>query len=233
MKKARRASKLKAVSPKPRLRTLSKTTSKAKNVKPKTSSKPRSNGAARRIAPSITDRNTSIIVEPLSVLQPEIPSEQVINDLPFSYNQTKLVLMVRDPFWAYAYWDFSADSWNWIVVFRERDHGAKPKLRIHNIDRGTYEDRDVFLDAKNWYLELGLPNTSFMVELGLLDSQGRFHVIAKSNRIQTPRNGPSDKIDTGEWDLSEFEYAEIYRLSGGGKTGSSSGSDTFSSFRRR
>jgi hypothetical protein len=110
MKKARRASKTKAASSKSRPRTASK----VKTAKPaKRVSKPRAlSRTPNRIAGTLTNRNQTIVIEPLSVLHPDIPSDQVINDLPFSYNETKLVLMVRDPLWAYAYWDFSADSWN-------------------------------------------------------------------------------------------------------------------------
>lgn len=226
MKKARRAAKPKAAFSKSRRGRASKLKVTERKKIPRSRS---ARGAARNTQ-RVTSRNQPMVVEPLSILRPETPREEVINDLPFSYNETKLILMPRDPFWAYAYWDFSADTWNWILVFRERDHGTKPKLRIHNVDKGTFEDRDIFLDARNWYLELGFPNTSYEVELGLLDSQGKFHLIAKSNRIRTPRNGPSGNRDH-EWNLSEAEFAEIYRLSGGGKTGQ--GSEIFSSFRRR
>ena len=178
----------------------------------------------------LRDKEIMAAIEPLSILQTETPVAPILNDLPFSYNKTKLTLMVRDPYWAYAYWDFSADTWNWIVIFRERDHGAKPKLRLHNLDSGECRDLDIFLDARNWYLELGVPCTAFEAELGLLDSSGKFHLIVRSNRVRTPRNGPSDKIDA-EWNLNDFEFAEIYRLSGGGKTGH--GSEIFSSPKRR
>ena len=158
------------------------------------------------------------------------PSNEIINDLPFSYNQTKLVALVRDPFWAYVYWDFSAETWSWLVEFREKDHAAKAKLRVHNLDSKSYYDVDAYLEAKNWYIHLGLPNTSFEIELGLLDSRGRFHGIAKSGRIKTPRNSPSEVIDP-EWSAPQSELDEIYRLSGGGKTGH--GSEIFSPVKLR
>lgn len=158
--------------------------------------------------------------------EPPLPE---IQELPYSYNETKIVLLVRDPYWAYTYWDFSGETWSWIQNFRERDHASKPILRIHNKNAATFQDIEICLDARNWYLELGIPNAEYEVELGLKDSFGNFHAIARSNRVQTPRNGPSERIDK-EWELSAFEFSELYRLSGGGK--SSYGSDFLSSFRR-
>lgn len=141
------------------------------------------------------------------------------HDLPFSYNKTELVLLVRDPEWAYAYWDFSSETWNWIQSLFKSKPGAVPKLRVHNLSAGNYFDIDIHLEGKNWYICLGLDNTEFQAELGLLDHDGRFHVIAKSNKIKTPRSKPSEIIDPN-WIPEHFD--ELYRLSGGGRFGVSS-----------
>lgn len=156
-----------------------------------------------------------------------VPVEEHLGDLPFSYDKTHLVLMVRDPLWAYGYWDFSAETWNWIQRFFQAEKNLRSVLRVHNLDHGIYYDLSVDLHAKSWYLELGLPDTTFEVELGLLDASGHFHLIARSNRIRTPRNTPSDVIDP-LWSSESFD--EMYRLSGGGKTGH--GSEIFSQSRR-
>ena len=125
------------------------------------------------------------------------------SDLPFSYNQTKLELLVRDPEWVYSYWDFSGETWRWVMKLLEEDPVSRAKLRIHNLSHQSFYDLDVYLEAKNWYVNLGFPDASFEAELGLLDSKGRFYSIVKSNRIRTPRNGPSAVIDPN-WDPSEF-----------------------------
>lgn len=138
------------------------------------------------------------------------------SDLPYSYNVTKLALLVRDPFWAYAYWDFSAITWTWIQEFFKKDRRAKAVLRIYNLTAKSFYDLPIQFEAQNWYLDLGHPDTEFEAELGLLDRAGRFHLISKSNRIKTPRNGPSSVIDP-LWNAHDFK--ELYRLSGGGKTG--------------
>lgn len=150
------------------------------------------------------------------------------HDLPFSYGKTQLVLLVRDPEWAYAYWDFSASTWGWIQDFYRRDPGLAVKLRVHRLG-GDFFDLDVHLEAKNWYVRLGSDNQEFEAELGMVDSRGRFHAIVRSNRVKTPRGRPSDKVDPA-WDPRPFE-AEIYRLSGGGQTGK--GSEVFSQLAKK
>ncbi len=158
---------------------------------------------------------------------PAQPSPSFPTALPFSYNETKLTLLVRDPYWAYGYWDFSGETWNGIENLRRDEPNCRCLLRVHDMDRGGHSDIEADLLVKNRYLHLGLPDTNFEVELGLLDPNGKFHVIARSNRIRTPRDGPSKIVDP-EWDSAGFD--EIYRLSGGGKTGH--GSELFSRIRK-
>ena len=137
-------------------------------------------------------------------------------DLPFSYNQTKLELLVRDPEWAYAYWDFSGETWRWMMRLFDEDPASRAQLRIHSLNHQASYDLDVQLEMKNWYVNLGLPDTEFEAELGLMDSKGRFYSIVRSNRVRAPRNGISKVVDP-RWDPAEF--AEITQLSGGQGTG--------------
>lgn len=139
-------------------------------------------------------------------------SSELSSDLPSSYNQTRLTFLARDPVCGYLYWDFSEDTWNWIQGLIRGNSGMKAKLRIHNMNTASFFDIDVSLHAKNWYVHLNLPDTEFEAELGLMGSDGTFHLIVRSNRIRTPRNRPSDVIDP-EWAPDNFE--ELYKLSGG------------------
>ena len=150
--------------------------------------------------------------------------------LPFSYNRTLIVLLPRDPEWAYTYWDFSAETWNWIQSFLSHDKKAFSVLRIHNLDQNRHYDLQIDLEAKSWYLELGAPDHSFEVELGIIDADGKFHTIVRSNRIRTPRKDPSGKIDPA-WVSEDFD--EMLRLSGGPGSGLSSASFFSSSVRKK
>lgn len=147
-----------------------------------------------------------------------------LSDLPFSYGDTKLVLLARDPYWAYSYWDFSAETWNWVQKKLAEDSSLKPMMRIHDLDAKKTYDLLVSLEARNWYLHLGTPDHRYFAELGIGDGHARFYLIARSNEVRTPRDSPSEVIDT-EWNDRDFD--EIYRLSGGGKPGLSSPGSIF------
>lgn len=149
-------------------------------------------------------------------------------ELPSSYDQTKIVLMARDPYWAFVYWDLSTSTIQKVTgLMREHYGKMRPILRVYDITDIDFNgknghwnfDIDVILDAKNWYIHVGIPNRSYIVDLGLLDAQNNFYLIARSNVMKTPRDGPSDVIDE-EWMAVDFE--EIYALSGGFGVGLSS-----------
>ncbi len=149
-------------------------------------------------------------------------------ELPFSYNVTKLVLMVRDPYCVFCYWDFSGETWNWIqMLFREHGSNLRPVLRVYDVTDILFNGRnahlsydiDISLETKNWYVHLA-PDRDWIFDLALVDRTGKFYLIARGNRVKTPRDGPSDVIDE-EWMISDFD--EIYALSGGFGFGLSSG----------
>ena len=140
----------------------------------------------------------------------------VLNELPFSYNETKLVLLVRDPYWAFSYWDFSGETWNWIQKKFSEESNLKPMMRIYDLDAKRSYHLLISLETKNWYLHLGTPDHRYVAELGLGDGNTRFYRIARSNEVRTPRDSPSEEIDP-EWNARDFE--EIYRLSGSGNGG--------------
>ena len=164
---------------------------------------------------------------PQAPTHPEVVSpreEAVISELPFSYGETKLVLMVRDPYWAYSYWDFSGETWAWCQKKLSEDSSLKPMMRIHDLDVKRCYDLLISLEAKNWYLHLGTPDHRYAAELGLGDGKSRFYLIVRSNEVRTPRDSPSYVIDPN-WKDRDFD--EIYRLSGGGKPGLSSPGSIF------
>lgn len=163
-----------------------------------------------------------------TVTYPQTAEVASYEELPFSYNETKIILMVRDPYWAFAYWDMSEATASKVGSLLKEHYGSiKAILRIYDVTDLDFNgknahrtfDVDVFLEARNWYLNLGIANRSYVVDLGLLDAQGNFYLITRSNVVKTPPDGPSDVIDE-EWMAIDFE--EIYALSGGFGVGLSS-----------
>ncbi len=159
----------------------------------------------------------------------QTPHPQNTSGLPFSYNVTKLVLMARDPHWVFCYWDFSAETWKWIQeIYRSHPGSVHAILRIYEVsdvkfnglNANHFFDMDVSLETKNWYVHVNGANREWIFDLALVDAAGKFYLVARSNRVKTPRDRPSDVVDE-DWMIEGFD--EIYALSGGFGRGLSSG----------
>ena len=132
---------------------------------------------------------------------PDIPKRQGYYDLPWSYGETELVLMPVDPCLIYAYWDFSPDDWKDI-----QDKGERIVLRIYDVTmirfNGTnahhFFDIPVTLESQNWYIRIWSAEKSLLADIGWSLSDGSFHLISRSNVIQTPRAGVS-AFDETRW----------------------------------
>ena len=156
---------------------------------------------------------------------------------PDAYGHTRIVLMVRDPFWMYTYWEIAPDT---IDSFRnqigaDRFHAVSVVLRVKNVTDTSPDtphhtfDVDVPNGATNWYLNVPNDCATYVVELGYKTPDNEFFLVSRSNSIGVPRAGVSPVIDdkfTGEGGigaLSAEEYDQIYALSGGFSIGLSSG----------
>ncbi len=155
--------------------------------------------------------------------------EKLAWDLPYGYDTTKFVAIVRDPYWVYMYWDFSHSTIGNIAKEYEKKGGnLNPVIRTYDITDIEFDgtksnkkwDTRIHLDARNWYLCVGEPNRTYIFDLGLVDKDGNFYLIVRSNIITTPLDGPSNIIDE-KWMSADFD--EIYAASGGYNIGLSSG----------
>lgn len=135
----------------------------------------------------------------------------------------RLVVMVRDPFWLHAYWELSRSSVQRAEVALAHDwHTAKPILRLFEIaDSGSQSAAETLLreitvhgGTNNWYLDVAEPPKSYRVDIGYKTASGKFHVLARSNMVTTPRAGAADVHDDNWADVAE-NAERIYALSGG------------------
>lgn len=156
------------------------------------------------------------------------PSENIQHyetprELPHHYGDNQIYLLIRDPYWIYAYWEIQRDhqernlaqlGGNWEAVVSV--------LRVYDITESkpppSYFDVVLKNMATSWYLNVQ-PNRSYYVEIGLLHRDGRFICLARSNEVTMPRAGMSDIIDE-QWMSIDFD--KMYSLSGGFQVGKSS-----------
>ncbi len=145
------------------------------------------------------------------------PSSQ---ELPQGYNEDKIVVMVRDPYWIFTYWEVTPAriekekawfGWNSKLCVRIYDITG---IQFDGKNAIGYFDQEVFERMGNWYFDLGRPTHSFCADLGLLTPEGRFLTLARSKYITMPRDGVSDVLDE-EWMLLEEDFWKLYGFPGG------------------
>ncbi|HHU52100.1 MAG TPA: DUF4912 domain-containing protein [Firmicutes bacterium] len=153
-------------------------------------------------------------------------TDEEVLEIPFSYNQTLVTLMVRDPYWLYSYWDFSGKTVNELSQVFGGWERVPLCLRVYNLSadgekRSSYFDISLNHQVKNWYINVNQPNCNFQVDLGYFTPSGHFQTLARSNIVTTPRDTISDVVDE-EWMVVEEDYRRLYRLAVGAGIGQSS-----------
>ncbi|MBI5198276.1 MAG: DUF4912 domain-containing protein [Nitrospirae bacterium] len=160
--------------------------------------------------------------------EPQVSAREFQKEsLPEGYDGDYVRLMARDPYWAHAYWEVTLSALDRVRKLL-KDPDARLTLRLYDATEAretgpaiSLFDIEVFQRTGNWYIELGRPDRSFFVEIGLKTKDGKFHAISRSNIISTPRDRISDLTDL-EWRVSEEEFQRLFALSGGRGIGISS-----------
>jgi len=122
--------------------------------------------------------------------------------LPDGYGETRIVLLPVDPYLVHVYWELSGGEKMRVRRLLEDDPSRfKAVLRFHDVTglqvggfhRAGSFDVDVRMEPGNWYVRLLSPEKTYIVDLGLRGSDGRFHPIVRSNRAGTPRAWPCEE----------------------------------------
>lgn len=150
---------------------------------------------------------------------------------PCGYGDNKIVIMARDPWWVYAYWEITDQREAEVKrqISKQNLTAIKSILRIYDVtdidfngkNANSYFDIKLSGLAKNWYVNTGIPNRAYCVDIGILTKEGKFFTLARSNVVRTPRYGMSDVFDE-EWMCAEEDYWRMFGLSGGFGIGRSS-----------
>lgn len=109
------------------------------------------------------------------------------------YNETMIRALVRDPSWAFAYWDLSDAE---RVALASDDVVSPLYLRVVELDPAggdaklEHFDIPVSLDDLQWYINLPHPAMRFRIDLCSRKSgagASRSRVLARSNVVASPR----------------------------------------------
>jgi hypothetical protein len=149
-------------------------------------------------------------------------------DLPHGYDENKIILQVRDPWWIHSYWEVTSQTKNKLSEsLGGQYHEASWALRVYDVsfvsfngnNAHSFSDILINQEANNWYINVS-GGRSFCVDLGLKLRDGRFITIIRSNTVTTPLDGPSWITDE-EWLIPDDLFQRLYGLSFG--VGSSPG----------
>ncbi|MEM9923925.1 MAG: DUF4912 domain-containing protein [Cyanobacteria bacterium P01_D01_bin.50] len=125
--------------------------------------------------------------------------DEGLADLPSGYGESRIVLMSRDPQWAYAYWDISNEHKEDL----RRQGGQQLALRIYDVtdinldNQSAHSLQEYPCDelAREWYLPIPVSDRDYVIDIGYRCADGRWLTLARSARVHIPPVYPSDWIE--------------------------------------
>ncbi|NQT32318.1 MAG: DUF4912 domain-containing protein [Candidatus Omnitrophica bacterium] len=131
-------------------------------------------------------------------------------NIPYGYGDNKVVLMARDPWTIFSYWETSQDVEDNVrkEISQKGLIPSKSILRVyHPQDGDSSENPTIAFDfelvgrVNSWYIHVDDAGQKWTAEVGILCQTGEFYPIARSNTVSTPDNHISDVCDEGWEDL--------------------------------
>jgi len=155
----------------------------------------------RNLDKNMTDAKEIVEATKFDLGEEEVPHTIAIaeRDIPEGYGESRIVLLPRDPLWAYVYWDIP----NSEKEEKRLQGGQQLALRL-------YDSTDLNLDyqyphsiqeypcdelAREWYLPVPVSDRSYTVEIGYRCTDGRWLVLSRSVPVNIPPAYPSDWIE--------------------------------------
>jgi hypothetical protein len=125
-------------------------------------------------------------------------------ELPDDYNETRVVLLVRDPAWAFAYWEIGQGTLD--ELGEDEIDSLDLLLRVSGSEDRRLtnpEQFDIPVQASdlNWYINLPRPETYYRIDLIARGEEGD-SLLASSNTILVPpgalSNGHDDRVSASD-----------------------------------
>ncbi|MEH1889481.1 MAG: DUF4912 domain-containing protein [Nostoc sp.] len=125
--------------------------------------------------------------------------DEGLADLPSGYGESRIVLLPRDPQWAYTYWDIPNEHKQEL----RRQGGQQLALRIYDVTdinieyQSPHSIQEYPADelAREWYLPVPVSDRDYMIDIGYRAADGRWLVLARSAKVHIPPVYPSDWIE--------------------------------------
>lgn len=124
--------------------------------------------------------------------------------IPHHYGDNKIVLMTRDPWTIFSYWEIKKEVEDEVKenIRHKGLNASKSVLRIYEVEgEGADLNARIFRDyelrgwANSWYVHTEITGKKWMAEVGILADNGEFFCLARSNVVTTPTHMLSDRFD--------------------------------------
>ncbi|MBC7825785.1 MAG: DUF4912 domain-containing protein [Candidatus Parcubacteria bacterium] len=120
-------------------------------------------------------------------------------ELPEGYGESRVVIMPRDPQWAYTYWDVPNEHKEDL----RRQGGQQLALRLYDVTdisidyQSPHSVQEYPCDelAREWYLPIPVSDRDYTVDMGYRCADGRWLMLARSAPVRVPPVYPSDWVE--------------------------------------
>ncbi|BDU51299.1 DUF4912 domain-containing protein [Haliovirga abyssi] len=146
--------------------------------------------------------------------------------LPEGYGDNKIVLMPKNPQWAYAYWEISQEVFDKTKqqYGEENIKASKPTIRMYDVtlkefdgtNANNYFDVELPDGVREWFIGGLNPKATYIADIGLKTSNNEFITLSRSNSVGTPSNQISNVVDE-EWMIVEEYFKKILDKSAAGR----------------
>lgn len=145
--------------------------------------------------------------------------DEGFGELPGGYGDSRIVLMPRDPQWAYTYWDVPHDRKEDL----RRQGGQQLALRLYDVTdidlnyQSPHNIQEYLCDelAREWYLPIPVSDRDYVIDIGYRCFDGRWLVLARSVPVRVPPVYPSDWVEdvfvTVAWE-EDLKTKTVYKL---------------------
>ncbi|WP_287130287.1 DUF4912 domain-containing protein [Candidatus Cyanaurora vandensis] len=121
-----------------------------------------------------------------------------LGELPAGYGESRVVLLPRDPQWAYAYWDVPNEH---KQALREAG-GQTLLLRLYDVTNLNFNGTNAHTLiefpcdelAREWYVPIPVSDRDFVVDIGYKSGHGEWLLLARSAPVRVPPMYPSDWV---------------------------------------
>lgn len=182
-----------SVSVSPTLLTETTEAAEARGLPPAEPSAAQAAVEATEEAPEWEGGQTAPIAGDLATVDEGLP------ELPGGYGESRIVLLPRDPQWAYVYWDVPNEHREEL----RQQGGQQLALRLYDVTaidlavQPPHSMQEYPCDelAREWYVPIPMSDRDYIAEIGYRCWDGRWLLLARSLSTHMPPIYPSDWIE--------------------------------------